>query len=143
MNENQGRFTSLLEQEVTTLHDLHALLQEELLALKDRNLDSISKIAEEKNTVLDKLGTLDKERQRYAKNDLADTDEIHTLSREIKVCLDKCKQQNNINGGVIEISQLFNEKILDIMSGNPDKQITYGATGKNNSTNNQHSLARV
>ena len=143
MNENQGRFTSLLKQEISALQYLFALLKKELLALKDRNLDSISELAEEKNTILDKLGILEKEKQLCAENDLADTDEISTLSNEIKNCLDKCKQQNSVNGGVIEMSLLFNGKILDIINGNFDKQTTYSATGKNNSTNNQHSLARV
>jgi flagellar biosynthesis protein FlgN len=143
MNENQGRFTSLLKQEVTALQNLYGLLMKELVALKDRNLDSINELTEEKNMMLDKIEVLDRERQLYVEDNVTDTNEINTLSSEIKVCLDKCKQQNNINGGVIEMSQLFNEKILDIIYGNPDKQITYSATGKNNSINNQRSLARV
>lgn len=145
---NQGRLKSILKQEATALESLYGLLMKELVSLKDRNSDSVSKLSEEKNTMLNKLEQLDKERQLCVKDgaheqDLTYTNEINVLSSEIEICLDKCKQQNNINGGIIEMSLLFNEKILDIICGNFDKQTTYGATGKNNTKNNQHSLARV
>ncbi len=153
MNETQGKFISLLKQEATTLEDLYGLLMKELVAVKARNTDSITVLAEEKNSMLNKLGMLDKQRQLYVENEehhneihgsnTTFVNEMDKLSSEIQVCLDKCKQQNNINGGIIEMSQLFNVKILDIMCGNFDKQTTYSAEGKNNSRNNQHSLARV
>lgn len=153
MNETQGRFISLLKQEETALEDLYGLLMKELVALKDRNTDLITELAEAKNSMLNKLGMLDKQRQLYVENEehyneihgsnTTFVNEINNLSSDIQVSLDKCKQQNNINGGIIEISQLFNEKILDIIYGNFDKQTTYSAEGKNNSNNNQHSLARV
>jgi flagellar biosynthesis protein FlgN len=153
MNETQGRFVSLLKQETTVLEDLYGLLMKELVALKDRDSDLITDIAEAKNSKLNKLGMLDKQRQLYLENEehynevhggnTPFVNEIDKLSSEIQICLDKCKQQNNINGGIIEMSQLFNEKILDIMCGNSDKPTTYSAEGKNNSKNSQHSLARV
>ncbi len=148
MDENQGRYLSLLKQEETALEDLYGLLLKELVALKERNSESISELAEEKNTMLSKLGALDKERQLYIDtehpdNNVVFNDEIGTLSNEIKIRLDECKKQNSINGGIIEMSQLFNEKILDIICGNSDKQTTYSATGKNHSKNSQHSIARV
>jgi len=153
MNETQGKFISLLKQEATALEDLYGLLMKELVALKDRDSNLITELSEAKNSMLNKLGILDKQRQLYVENDehyneihasgTIFTNEINNLSSEIEVCLDKCKQQNNINGGIIEMSQLFNEKILDIICGNFDKQTTYSAEGKNNPGNNQHSLARV
>jgi flagellar biosynthesis protein FlgN len=153
MNETQGRFISLLKQEASALEELYAVLMKELVALKERNTDSIHEITDNKNVLLNKLGMLDKQRQLYFEkdthsseiygDDTAFKNTISTLSSDIEVCLDKCKQQNNINGGIIEMSQLFNEKILDIISGNVDKDITYSAEGKNSSGKNQHSLARV
>lgn len=148
MDKNQERYTSLLRQEATMLQGLHGLLMKELDALKDRNSGSISELSDEKNTMLNKLGELDKERQLCVEtelhgNNVTQTNEISSLNSEIEVCLEKCKQQNNINGGIIKMSQLFNEKILDIIYGNPDKQTTYDATGKNNPENTLHSLARV
>ncbi len=145
---NHGRLKSILKQEENALEDLYGLLMQELIALKDRSSDSVSKLSEEKNTMLHKLEQLDKERQLCVKDETHDksltfTDEINVLSSEIEICLNKCKHQNNINGGIIEMSLLFNEKILDIICGNSDKQTTYGATGKNNAKSNQHSLARV
>lgn len=150
MNETQGRFIALLKQEASALEDLYALLMKELVALKDRNSDTITELAEAKSSVLNKLAMLDKQRQLYIENeehpiveDNPFSDNITTLSSEIEVCLDKCRHQNNINGGIIEMSQLFNEKILDIICGNFDEEVTYSADGKNNAKNNQHSLAHV
>lgn len=153
MNETQGRFVSLLKQETIVLDELHGLLLKEQGALKERDSELITSLADEKNSLLNKLGMLDQQRQLYVENEehhdiehMGNTslaNEIKTLSDEIQDGLDKCKHQNNINGGIIEMSQLFNEKILDIVCGNFDKQTTYSAEGKNNSKNNQHSLARV
>ena len=153
MNETQGRFVSLLKQESSALEDMHGLLMKELIALKNRNSDVIAELAEAKNSILNKLGMLDKQRQLYVENeehyneihggDVIFANEVNKLSSKINLCLDKCKQQNNVNGGIIKMSQLFNEKILDILSGNFDKQTIYSAEGKNYSESNQHSLARV
>lgn len=153
MTETQGRFISLLKQETDVLNDLYALLQKEVVALKDRDSKLISDLAEAKHSLLNKLGMLDQQRQLYIENEDHYTeihgnktkfiDDIDNLSIEIQENLDKCKHQNAINGGIIEMSQLFNKKILDIMNGNAEKQTTYSAEGKNNSKNNLHSLARV
>jgi len=148
MNNNQGRLKSILKQEATALEDLYGLLMKELVALKEHNSESITALSEEKNVMLDKLQQLDEERQLCLSTDNSDTNltpanEINVLSNEIEVCLDKCKQQNSINGGIIEMSQLFNAKMLDIICGNSDKQSTYGITGKNETNNNQNIIARV
>ncbi len=144
---NQGRLTSLLKQEASTLEDLYEVLMKELVALKDHNSDSVTTLSKEKDSMLNKLEQLDKERQLCVKDAKQEsstfTNEINVLSSEIEICLDRCKQQNNINGGIIEMSQLFNEKMLDIICGNSDKQTTYSAAGKNKAKNSQHSLGRV
>lgn len=148
MQNNQGRLTSLLQLESTTLNELHAVLTREHIALKERNSESITLLSEEKNTLLNNLEKLDQERQFFLQNDMQNntqpvSNEISQLNSEIELCLDKCKKQNNINGSIIEMSKLFNEKMLDIICGNPDRKTTYGATGKNNTDKNQHSLGRV
>lgn len=148
MQNNQGRLRSVLQMESTAFDELHAILMREHLALKERNSESITLLSEEKNTILNKLEKLDRERQLCLQNDMQNhtqpvSNEISQLNSEIELCLDKCKKQNNINGSIIEMSKLFNEKMLDIICGNPDKKTTYGATGKNNNDKNQHSLGRV
>ncbi len=153
MSETQGRFLSLLRQEISVLSELHDVLIKELVALKERNTDLVAELSEEKTSMLDKLGMLDNQRQLYLENEkhhyeihdekTSFSSEVKLLNNEIQNYLKKCKQQNKINGGVIEISQLFNEKILDIFYGNTDKQTTYSAEGRNKSNNDQHSLARV
>ena len=150
MDEVQGRFLALLKQEEAALDDLHELLKKEMSALKAHNTELINELINSKNSLLNKLGMLDKQRQLYVDNennmlhgDNTFTNQINLLSEEIKSSLDKCKHQNKINGGIIEMSQLFNKKMLDIICGNSDQETTYSAEGKNNSRNNQHSLAHV
>ena len=150
MDETQGRFIILLKQEIAALEELHVLLKNELLALKERDSDQVSLMAKQKNELLNKVGMLDKQRQLYIEDDthLIYTDNvfsenINILSNKIETCLDKCRHQNNINGGVIEMSMLFNKKILDIVCGNDEKDLVYSAEGKNSTHNYQHSLARV
>lgn len=153
MSETQGRFLSLLKQEISLLGELHDALLKELVALKERNTDLITELSEGKTSMLNQLGMLDNQRQLYLENEehhyeihdekTSFSDEVKLLNKEIQDYLKKCKQQNKINGGVIEISQLFNEKILDIFYGNTDKQTTYSAEGRSKSNNDQHSLARV
>lgn len=153
MSETQGRFLSLLKQETSLLNELHDVLIKELVALKERNTDLIAELSKEKTSMLDQLGMLDNQRQLYLENEkhhyeihdekTSFSSEVKLLHNEIQDYLKKCKQQNKINGGVIEISQLFNEKILDIFYGNTDKQTTYSAEGRNKSNIDQHSLARV
>jgi len=153
MSETQGRFLSLLKQEISLLGELYDSLLKELVALKERNTDLIAKFSKEKTLMLDQLGMLDNQRQLFLENennhyDIHDekttfSNEVKLLNIEIQDYLKKCKQQNKINGGVIEISQLFNDKILDIFYGNTDKQTTYSAEGRSKSIKDQHSLARV
>ncbi|GJM04482.1 MAG: hypothetical protein DHS20C09_04730 [marine bacterium B5-7] len=153
MNETQVRFLSLLKQETSLLDELHAALLNELVALKERNIDLINELSEAKTLMLDQLGMLDNQRQLYLENEnhhyeihdeeTSFSNEVKLLNSEIQDFLKKCKQQNKINGGIIEIGQLFNEKILDIIYGNTNKQTTYSAEGRNKSNIGQHSLARV
>jgi flagellar biosynthesis protein FlgN len=153
MNEVQGKFISLLKQETSVLEELHDILLKELAALKERDSDLITELSKVKTVMLDKLGMLDNQRQLYTDSEehhyeindgrTSFSNQFKLLNTEIQDQLKKCKQQNKINGGVIEISQLFGEKMLNIIYGNYDKQTTYSAEGKNNSNTGQHSLARV
>ena len=150
MNETEGRFITLLKQEINTLEELHALLLDELAALKQRDSDLIENLAEEKNKLLNKIGMLDKQRQLYVEEhtdanyeENSFTKTMSELSGNIEASLEKCRHQNQINGGVIEISTLFNKKILDIVCGNNTEEVVYCADGKNDSNKNQNSLAHV
>jgi flagella synthesis protein FlgN len=148
MSEIHGRLKSLLKQESSALEELYTVLMKELVALKEHDSESVIVLSEEKNTLLTELEKLDKDRQfcvqaNSSSENLIFKDDINQLSTEIEVCLNKCKQQNSINGGIIEMSRLFNEKMLDIICGNTANETTYGSTGKNNTNSNQHSLGRV
>ncbi len=150
MDETQGRFLALLQQESTLLDELYQLLKQETKALKEKNIELINKLLESKNVLLDKLGMLDKQRQLYIEREASQTPmeesmglKVQEMNRSIQERLDNCKHQNNINGGIIEVTRLFNQKILDIVHGQPDQENTYSAEGKNRTRHTQHSIARV
>jgi flagellar biosynthesis/type III secretory pathway chaperone len=153
MNEVQARFIALLKQETSVLDELHELLLKENTALKERDSQLITSLADEKNTRLNQLGMLDTQRQLYIDDETHHQEiyvdetsyslKIRQLNNDIAEALKNCKHQNKVNGGIIELSQLFNTKILDIMNGDFDKQTTYSAEGKNKADTNQHSFARV
>ena len=148
MDEIQGRFLALLKQEEAALIDLHDILQQEMNALKSRNTDLVNELIESKNVLLNRIGMLDKQRQLFIENNHSSSlnnnyiDQINILNDKIKTSLDKCKHQNKINGGIIEMSMFFNQNILNIMRGS-NQEATYSAKGKDNSQNAQHSIARV
>ena len=150
MDETQGRFVSLLEQEVALLKNLKDLLIEETDALKAKDDNLINDITANKNPLLDKLGILDKQRQLFLESggnsavyDQAFESQISKMKETIQQLLDECKHQNKINGSIIEISQLFNNRMLDIVFGNDSQNETYSAEGKNSSKSYQNSIARV
>ncbi len=150
MDETQGRFLALLQQESTLLDELYQLLKQETKALKEKNIELINKLLESKNVLLDKLGMLDKQRQLYIEREASQTPmeesmglKVQEMNRSIQERLDNCKHQNNINGGIIEVTRLFNQKILDIVHGQPNQENTYSAEGKNRTRHTQHSIARV
>ena len=150
MDETQGRFLALLQQESTLLDELYQLLKQETKALKEKNIELMNKLLESKNVLLDKLGMLDKQRQLYVEREASQTPmeesmglKVQEMNRSIQERLDNCKHQNNINGGIIEVTRLFNQKILDIVHGQPDQENTYSAEGKNRTRHTQHSIARV
>lgn len=150
MDEIQGRFLLLLEQESALLNELYELLMEETTALKERNTEMISTLVGSKNNLLNKLGVLDKQRQLYMETEapklaFAENFEkrIKEMNSSIQTALDNCKHQNKINGGIIEVSQLFNNRILDIVRGQNAQESTYSAEGKNENNNSLNSIARV
>lgn len=150
MDETQGRFKNLLEQEAGLLQELNDLLLEETDALKARNIELLNGLVSGKNTILEKLGVLDKQRQLYIETEKPKSiyDEgfeaqVMEINTNIQELLDQCKHQNKLNGSIIEISQMFNSKILDIVLGHSGENNTYSAEGKNQSKNYQNSLARV
>lgn len=150
MDETQGRFVNLMKQEANLLQELNDLLLEETEALKSKNTGLITGLVTSKNTMLDKLGMLDQQRQLYMETEKPGSpyDEgfeshIREMNSSIQKLLDQCKHQNKINGSIIEISQMFNNKILDIVLGHSSEDDTYSAEGKNPGKNHQKTIARV
>ncbi len=150
MDETQGRIVNLLEEEASLLKKLNELLLEETEALKAKDINLVDELTASKTSLLDQLGVMDKQRQLYL--DTGNNAPVYDQTFEVKVSemkttiqglLDECKHQNKINGSIIEISQMFNSKIMDIVLGHNSQDETYSAEGKNYTKNYQNSIARV
>ncbi len=150
MDETQERIVNLLEEEASLLKKLNELLLNETEALKAKDTNLLDDLIASKSSLLDQLGIMDKQRQLYLDTD--NNARIYDQTFEVKISemkttiqdlLDQCKHQNKINGSIIEISQMFNSKILDIVLGHHNQDDTYSAEGKNYTKNYQNSIARV
>ncbi len=150
MNEEQGRFVELLKQESNLLDDLFQLLEQEKDVLKARDNGLLEALIDSKNEILNKISILDKQRELFMtnQNQMDSTSErfkktSKDISEELSAKLERCKIQNKINGGLIEVSKLFNEKIINIVRGYAEQQMTYNETGTNIGHQSQQSIARV
>lgn len=147
MNEIQGRFIRLLQQEAEILDNLYALLSEETDILKANDVDNLHEVTSNKHRLLDQLGTLDKQRQLFMDdatllNNEQFNSEIDELNKLIQSKLNQCRHRNNVNGGMIEVRQQFNTRILNVLHGDSSNESTYGASGSN-TEKNKNTIARV
>jgi len=150
INDYQGRLLTLFNQQLESLKELHRVLLDECEALKQRDTTLIEALAEKKHQLLNIIAELDNKRQIHtdnlphdAINILFDDNQIVFIKNEIDDLLQQCRHQNQINGGIIEINQLFCSKVLDIVRGEYGDNELYGASGKNLGSHTAQSLARI
>lgn len=147
MDETQGRFIRLLQQEADTLDQINTMLTEEAEVIKKNNIDRLDEITSSKHQLLDQLGILDKQRQLYMDDEtLLNNDQfvsnVNEINSVIQKKLDQCRQLNEVNGGMIEVRQQFNTRILNVIHGEETSETTYSANGTSNDQN-KNSIARV
>ena len=129
--------TLLLNNQEAELTKLHELLCHELDILKSRELSILEQASGEKEAVLNKINQLDRKISQHTSLELLQQDSEYNeqVSRIINL-LHNCKKQNEVNGQIINNSQIainrFKSMLQKSISSNT---MTYDNKGKTSISN--------
>ncbi len=129
--------TLLLNNQEAELTKLHSLLCNELEILKNRELSVLEQASAEKEAILNKVNLLDKEISQSTSLELLQQDENHSeqVSRIINLLRD-CKQQNEVNGQIINNSQVAINRFKGMLQKSiSNNTMTYDNKGKTSISN--------
>jgi flagella synthesis protein FlgN len=122
----------LLNQQHQQLTELVELIASEKLILQEHDPEALLLISEEKNTLLLAIEALDRKisQDKGFAQDKA-TGILTNALANISSLLDQCKQQNIVNGQIIQQSKLAVERMKTSLLENHNKNaITYDSKGK-------------
>ncbi len=145
----QVTLDKILKQELACLEQAIILLQSESTAIIERDVDTMGHVLDKKLPLLSQLEQLDQQRQAFFVQHSDQTSYQHSAftqyikqqalesSRQtwytIKQRLPECKQQNDLNGRIIQIKKDNTENILQILLGRPvNNTPTYSHLGQTN-----------
>ena len=134
---DSATITPLLNNQEAELTKLHSLLCNELEILKNRELSILEQASAEKEAILTKVNLLDKEISHYASLDDLQHDEAHSeqVARIISLLHD-CKQQNEVNGQIINNSQIAINRFKNMLQKSiSNNTMTYDNKGKTSISN--------
>ncbi|MDH5483895.1 MAG: flagellar protein FlgN [Gammaproteobacteria bacterium] len=114
-------------------------LQDEMTALNSNQYENLLSLAEVKQSIITRLDTLDNQRQQLTGN----TDFTSFLQQQVnsqqlvkqwqatQVKIQACKNQNEINGRLLQRRNKLAREVMDIMTGhNSTNETTYGRNGQ-------------
>lgn len=135
--KDANTITSLLNKQEAELTKLHALLCTELEILKKRELSILEQASADKEAILNKINLLDKEISHYTSLEILQEDDNHSeqVSRIINL-LHECKKQNEINGQIINNSQIAINRFKNMLQKSiSNNTMTYDSKGKTSISN--------
>ncbi len=124
--------TLLLNNQEDELTKLHSLLCNELEILKSRKLSILEQASAEKEAILNKVNQLDQQISQTTSLELLQQDENHSeqVSRIINL-LHECKKQNEVNGQIINNSQVAINRFKGMLQKSiSNNTMTYDNKGK-------------
>ena len=74
---------------------------------------------------------------------IPDSSAILFFKKRIKTLIEGCNKQNQINGAIIDISNQFNQRMLNIMLGKGSTNNFYDPNGKSEPDITKNSVARI
>ena len=134
---DNATITPLLNKQEAELTKLHSLLCNELEILKNRELSILEQASAEKEAILSQVNLLDKEISHYVSLDALQQDETHSeqVSRIINL-LHECKKQNEVNGQIINNSQIAINRFKNMLQKSiSNNTMTYDNKGKTSISN--------
>jgi len=134
---DNAKVTPLLNSQEAELTKLHALLCSELEILKKRELSILEQASAEKEAILTKVNQLDKEISHYTSlDDLQQNETYREQVARIINLLQDCKQQNEVNGQIINNSQIAINRFKNMLQKSiSNNTMTYDSKGKTSISN--------
>lgn len=122
------------------------LLELEQEALKNRQFDTIDNCARDKEAALIQLEQLEHERLQIiqAQASPGEKQSPFEADEDLSALLERCRELNTINGGIVEISKQFNQRMLESIldSGVPEEKL-YDETGNKPGKSHRHIMAKI
>lgn len=141
--DSQRAMGRLLECETEEIVRLGQLLQQEYSALKTNNLAGIESAAYAKQQPLARLETYEQQRNEVLQRANLSSDEIgmqlylqsadagiKRLWQQLLTLTAQCRQQNQINAALVELSRRHTQRVLTLLRGQTDHQTLYGPAGE-------------
>ncbi|WP_019616637.1 flagella synthesis protein FlgN [Psychromonas ossibalaenae] len=123
---------SQLNQQLESINNLHAALEEETACLKEKNFSVLNDLLFKKQKLLQAIGELDKVLSTAVSQEKISTDDdLSQLKLEIEKQLQACQKINDINGRLVELSMKSNKHLMQVMTQ---------ASGRNSVTYDQKGL---
>lgn len=159
--EQQQRLAQVISAELECAQALAVILQQEHHALKSLDPDRVLEISREKQQAVERLQQGSRQREQLlaalglppdSKRSSEGTDALMRantdsdcagLWRQLREIAGQLREQNEINGGILALSQRHNQQALDVLCGRTDGRNTYGAKGEHHQTQSGHTLAKA
>lgn len=156
--EQQQQLSHLLKTELEVGQQLLVILEEEHQALSNRDADRITALSQ---TKLNQLQTFEKQmsqrshffkglgipQEQGAIDKLLQAPRCHPTVikqwQELRQLADSLQLQNEINGGIVTLSQRHISMALDVLTGQNNSTPTYGRSGKTTTGNSSGRLAKA
>ena len=125
---------ALEEETQQQLHTLMGLLETEQQALKLRNFEEIETCVKDKESILCRLEELERKRVQL----------MQSPGEETRLLLEKCRDLNKVNGGIVEVSRQFNQRMLDTLLGSSKAENSlYDAAGNKPAHSHRQVMAKI
>tara|TARA_R110001592_G_scaffold138511_5_gene357734 strand:+ start:34115 stop:34588 length:474 start_codon:yes stop_codon:yes gene_type:complete len=157
MNQFTEELKELLKQDIIDLASLKSLLEQEKITLTTRNIQKINQLTEQKSKTVAQLESRAKlkaklmagsglgirpgqvEEKLFTLNDK----ELMSLWQTSRDQLNKCQEQNSVNGSIISQSRQRVTKLMTIIRGQNKTPNLYGQQGKTQAFNSSHRIGKA
>ncbi|SHE88973.1 flagella synthesis protein FlgN [Vibrio gazogenes] len=125
----------LLEFQLNNAQSLSELLEQEKIAITQRDSSQIEAIAKQKITLINQLNETDRRVESHPHvSSLQEDETLKSLVEQIKSIIWDCQQANNINGEALNRAQMSFHKLNNLMQQSQGKMgMTYTAEGQTRS----------
>ncbi|NKB38995.1 MAG: hypothetical protein GKR93_17825 [Gammaproteobacteria bacterium] len=128
------------------LDKLVVLLELEQEALKNRQFDTINTCAKDKEIALIGLEKLEQQRLQFIQTHSGSNEKQPPFEADerAEALLNRCRELNTINGGIVEISRQFNQRMLEsILDSNISENKLYDETGNKPRNSHRQVVAKI